>query len=489
MSGGLGLLGAEVCEALLVRGEVEVYCHDRLDEEEEDVVNYVPLEEKRASLERLSRWAGSGFHFVAEKSLAGAVSNVRPTELALLGLCGPSTGGYRQCLDALRASPCVRSAIVASSAAVYDLSTEGARRGGSSERTHKRPLLSESDAGPRVEPPDAQLLTLAETTRQVERAAQDACEEDRQLSVGILRYFGIFGGSRWARRLGESGGVATAAANKHGLPSVGAYGCSDFCGLTDAAEAALRSLDFFRRTAEGGRHTCVAINVGSGRAHRPEHVDRAVARAAARRQVVGSGGDYNNRTPAAAEDQNILGDGARAGFAAADVSKLRALLGWVPNASLDAAVARELENAIAKGAAAILADAAETAAAASESAPETTTASDAARRAFTPPTQGPSTPPSSPRPRGHSSTSPRQVSSNNSRSLAALDLSSCTQTNLLQVSTYTSLHETEKHKNQRFFQLNQRTVIVPYTRNDQASSNDKPNQPTKRPLAEVFAAV
>lgn len=455
--GGLGVLGSEVCEMALTRGD-EVVCYDCLSTSDDgDIVNGCSLAEKRIAMKRLSEFPR--FSLATRDDPLSALLEAMPTELALLGNSGRNQTASLT-YDMLKAATSVRSAVVASSALVYDTSTAGARRGGRSERTHKRPLLSESDAVLNARYDDD---GPAGATRRLERAAEEACRARLDLAVGLLRYFGVFGGtaSGWGRRVATNyaDGVSPL-----GVRSIGAYGSSDLCGLTDAADVTLRALDFF---AHSQHRPCsaVALNVGTGRAHRIEHLRRAVAKALT---SVGC-------SPSLAAKS----DAARVGFAAADVSKLRALLGWVPSTPLDHAIAKELARAVARETYRQLPDAA--------------ALLDPEMRHLISEylTAAPSNPTATPQ-----RAQEDDLSSSPSRSLAALDLSSCTPTNLLQVSHSTlrnltrarfhRVHNTEAHnstyKHQRFFQLNQRTVM-PYQ--DEAKSRESAAR-SARSLGTVF---
>lgn len=401
--GGLSALGAEVCELALGRGDVVAVCDASVDDDD-----------KRVALDRLRSLGGSRFVEVEESKVEG----FRATEVVVLGLCARVDGASR--LDALLKS-CgdARAAVVASSAAVYEASIGGAVRGGPSVRTHKRPLLAESDAV-QVDGTDSAGLAW-----RLERAAKARA---RDLKICVLRYFGVFGGGAdWGRDV-----VARFLVNDDGcttLPSAGAY--ADVCGVAEAAEAAVRALDAL--VAGGPKFT--VVNVGTGRAQRAEHVCRAVAKALASVGVRVSEDDVLAR-------KNLRkGHTARAGFGAADISKLKTLIGWAPSSPLDVALSRELAKATRD-----------------PSSPRNL------RRAFPPQSE------EAPRPVVEEPTA--------ARSLAALDLSSCVATTLLQVSRSPNTNNTRSHKQQRFFELNRRTVM--------------PIQQTtthRRSLATVFAVA
>lgn len=428
VSGGLGALGSEVCEMVLSRGD-EVICLDSLSAASEvDVVNGWSLAEKRGSLDRLSAMSRL-FRFVSEDAKS-TMTEASPTDVVVCGF-------VKDAADVLIESGALR-AVVASSAAVYDTSTGGARRGGRSERTHKRPLLAESDA-PHDEDDDV-AETATGAARRLERAAAEACRARSDLGVVVLRYFGVFGGtaSGWGRLVGSEFPL--------GVRKVGAYGASDFCGLGDAADAALRALDWCALA----RPSCVAMNVGTGKPHPP-----ALARAVALKTLaaVGCPAPRANAGPPSPA------------FGAADVSKLRAALGWAPSSSLEAALARELARAVTR-----------------ESRPggpwiveslEDQETRRLVREALT----------------VHSANDEHSTLEHSdldrpgpelpATSLAALDLASCTPTILLQVSRSCSPRK-DAHKLHRFFQLNQRTINT-------INTDKSYDATTKSNLAAVFA--
>uniref|UniRef100_A0A6S8D6Z0 NAD-dependent epimerase/dehydratase domain-containing protein n=1 Tax=Aureoumbra lagunensis TaxID=44058 RepID=A0A6S8D6Z0_9STRA len=380
--GGLGLLGNEVCEKLLLRGNTVICCDELPPENNSPVPSPSPvrnrdavngsksLAEKTSNLRRLQRISKENLRYVylgkrerTALTVRAAVAASKPTDLVLLGLCGREDGG-EIAYGALRQFQ-GKSAVVASSAAVYDTSAGGARRGGSSARTHTRPLLSESDA---ID--DGGQNLVAASTWRVERAVAKASSFHSSVNtavtrVAVLRFFGVFGGrTSFARHLAqrlrkridspihtpEPEGVS----NLLDVERQGAYGCADFCAVSDAAEACLRTLDAFRDAS--GPPGTTAVNVGVGKAHRAEHVVTAAAKALAVHGLCGDLVSSNTSTSGSGLLQSKFNSkscpadlafvDARAGFAAADVSKLRALVGWVPASRLDTALAREVARSV-----------------------------------------------------------------------------------------------------------------------------------------------
>mmetsp|Transcript_19704 Transcript_19704/g.60955 ORF Transcript_19704/g.60955 Transcript_19704/m.60955 type:complete len:542 (-) Transcript_19704:2462-4087(-) len=520
--GGLGVVGSEAAEQLLGRGEDVVVC-DSVAGDDVDVVNGATSEEKRRALARLSAGRGGKFRFSAWfprtcGRLKTAIDECGATDVLLFGLCGRQDGGalaYTALADTdLRA-------IVASSAAVYDTSFGGGRRGGSSARTHARPLLSEGDAHD-----DGRSSTFAvspqldpASTWRVEHAVARACQlTPRRPKVGVLRYFGVFGGrhkSDWPLDLlaqhttDDAKEIVSSSSSPQllepqsdddfsvlGMRRLGAYGCADFCGVTDAADAALRTADALHSTGLPG----ATLNVGVGRAHRAEHVCRAVGTALSSLGLAPPRSP-SPRTSSAKSCPGLGGSDARAGFAAADVSKLRALVGWVPSARLDLAVAKELAKSIDQG---HLVQAAPSGKEDGDGNQQhATTSEEGNDKNDAAPTTESSPPPTPPRVRRGSASSTslarnadEEPAPSKNRSLAALDLSSCAATNLLQVSVQAPgraesprdhddsldpFAETDDddaaasfarthQKNHRFFQLNQFTAIPPSSR----SSRDDP---------------
>jgi len=586
--GGLGVLGSEVAEQLLARGDAVIVCDDQ-EAADEDVVNGATIEEKRSTLARLSRfgklrfvrWRGTTEHLTQAAAEA--------TDVLLFGLCGRKDDGGSLAYAALggdddRGSSLstAKVAVVASSAAVYDTSFGGGRRGGSSARTHTRPLLSESDARFEADPIDPRIAS----TWRVEDAVFRACppgmsgrgghkgggegfkhNKKGPPKVAVLRYFGVFGGrDDFAKRLvarmtrvpavggPEDDGESSCSEDFLGMKRLGAYGCADFCGVSDAADAAVRTIDSLHNDGLPG---ATAINVGVGRAHRAEHVCRAVAKALATLGL-GLGGDdqkttvlrrgsppflFSETTSTTTTKQqppppvvpfgggggssspkrllasklskscptglNSAGGDARAGFAAADVSKLRALVGWVPNPRLDVALAKELAKASIRGEKLIdLLKEPDVVVLLAEN-----KSNDHADSP--PPSSSPRGSPTLADQKRPSATPASLLSSGDegepfypkNRSLAALDLSSCAATNLLQVSVkdggrdftparpspWEKDDNNETHpqhlfarthrKNHRFFQLNQFTAIP--LRSDTA----KDKQHARTGLNALFAPV
>ena len=454
--GGLGVVGSEVAEQLLARGDGVVVCDFFLEEEgeeeeESDVVNGASVSEKRLALRRLSEFSPLVEFAEWKPRSAGALKTLleayEPSDVLLFGLCGRRDGAdlAYAALAETRFSP--KAAVVASSAAVYDTSLGNGRRGGSSARTHTRPLLSESDA---VD--DGKLEIGDENTKatwRVEHAVCRACPPGRgdapAPKVAVLRYFGVFGGRArvdWAKGLVKRFTSTIHSQNNNndvnnddaedsdlkmlddllGMKRLGAYGCADFCGVSDAADAAVRTVDALHNAGLPG---ATAVNVGVGRAHRAEHVSRAAAaaiatlgldwkkkqqkrRAAIQQHLLENNHHHHTEEEASLDEEernndhpfleqqqvetratrastlsidhapplvtssppspggtnahrllasklmskscptglSTTGGDARAGFAAADVSKLRALVGWVPASRLEAALAKELAKSL-----------------------------------------------------------------------------------------------------------------------------------------------
>ena len=449
-----------------------IVCDGR--EADDDVVNGSSMEAKGRALVRLSRyeklvykeWGQTTTSF--KKAMDGA------TDVLLFGLCGKKEGGTLAYAALAEVPVLPKAVIVASSAAVYDTSFGGGRRGGSSQRTHTRPLLSESDAVDTLFRSGGGKEDHKIMTWRVEHAVNRACppqRSDSEPGVAVLRYFGVFGGRHnidFVNRLRCSekeqpppmlpqtttttSEEEWSATDVLGMKRLGAYGCADFCGASDAAEAAIRTIDAIHSAGLPG---ATAMNVGVGRAHRPEHVARAVATALSScgldaPKVIASPPPRlsSKLSKSCPTGLSAAAGDARAGFAAADVSKLRALVGWVPSARLDLAVAKELAKSL-----------------------EDPSSSSSDQQSRTIPTHD-----TNPQPAIDTDSDFYPPTKN--RTLAALDLSSCAATNLLQVSVKersgpgrpapsrsveTSPSDesrpTGTHRNHRFFQLNQFTAI------------------------------
>ncbi|KAJ1447480.1 hypothetical protein M885DRAFT_542649 [Pelagophyceae sp. CCMP2097] len=313
--GSLGVVGRATAEALLLKDvcvigfderRVVSGARPRVASDETDAVNGCAPCAKRRALDHLRTFATYDHRAGdTEADLHHVIQQCCPTEIVAFGLCGRADGAALARVAVRGAACCV----VASSAAVYDTSLCGTR-------AHRRPVLAESDAvdggcGAHGD---------SEPTWAVERAARLG-----EKSVAVLRYFG----------------VVHCDDNVDGAQQVvcqrlGGYGASDYIGVDDAADAAVRVLDALRAAAAtASDFYYVVLNVGTGNAARHCDVERAAQRAGVSCAKLVDASPY---------------DAARQGLAAADVTKLKVFLGWVPATPLHVVFKQAADQAALTGA-------------------------------------------------------------------------------------------------------------------------------------------